>query len=46
MEESCKNFEKFAEELNKLKIDQMNELEALQWDFLEDESDGDDTASV
>lgn len=46
MEESCKNFEKFAEELNKLKIDQMNDLEALEWDFLEDASDCEDTASV
>lgn len=46
MEESCRNFEKFTEILNNLKIDQVNDMEMIDWEFLEDAGSDSDKTSV
>jgi len=42
IEESSRSFEKFAELLNKLKIDQISDSENFDWEFLEEENDSTD----
>ncbi|KAJ7381066.1 hypothetical protein OS493_004664 [Desmophyllum pertusum] len=47
IEESSRNFEKFAEMLNQLKIDQVNDSESqFDWEFFEEESDSTDKGIV